>query len=278
MSIARKAMQSLLSITDIARNIVPLLDNATIFTLYQFGIIPSLSSLVLETKFWYERVYVLADRYGFDQLPYSLDVNWKQTYHLLLAQTEMKYPDFYNDEDNATVLVYVGSVFTPCNDELARAVIGNKPNILAYLLSRDDLPSDEVLELETNEWKQFETEEDGPILIIAARYGYTECVRLLLTRPELNPHVIGYGGQTPLQVACRSATMDKQDEYATIVHMLLSCERPIPAFVVLERLIRSVDCPRVAIALLSYSKLFPIEQYGWLMQYYERRDLRMNLY
>ena len=123
---------------------------------------------------------------------------------------------------------------------------------------------------------KFETEESGPVLITTARYGYSECVRLLLARPELNPHVVGCGGygDTPLQIACRNATRVKQDEYAAIVRMLLAHERAIPASVIPERLIQSVSCscPRVALALLSCTELFSIKGYDWLRQYYQRKD------
>ena len=247
-------MQSLLAFPDIARNIVSLLDNATMLSLYSLDLIPSLSSLASDPVFWYDRMCALARSELLDLLPYSQDVDWKQTYQLLLLQLEGDdYPDFYNEEDNATILGYLGSVYPPCSDELRRAVVGNKPNILSYLLDR--LSSDEVLQLE-------DPDQGELPLTTAAKNGYSECVRFLLARPELDPHIEDLDGNIPLEVACLFATRDGQEEYAAIVRMLLSSERPLPASVTLTRLPIIDDCAEVIRTLISHPMLYSIDAYN----------------
>lgn len=256
-------MDSILAITDIARNIAPYLDDATIQKLYVLGLIPSLSQLSSDQMFWYERTHVLANAHlhEFVPTPHSSDVCWKETYQLLLVQLERAdYPDFYNSEDNAMVAQLLGYVYPPCTDELRRTAVDGKPNILRYLLGRNDFNG---LEIEV-------LQEKEPFLVMVARNGHSECVQLLLTRPELDPNILNENFMTPLMAACLCSNESKLAGYTEIVRMLLSDERTTPELNHTPELIacvlRAGDIPEMVGLLLSHPKLWSDEAYNYALQ------------
>lgn len=189
-----------MDVPDIARVIALLLDNATLEKLYVLGLIPSLSSFIYCQRFQYERVCLLVCR----ALPFSSDIDWKQTHRLLDDRLSNKrYLKFYNAHDNVTVLELLSWMGYKPTGELEVACRYGKPKIVRYLLC---LSNDRAI--------------PALLLINSTQHGHEACVDVLLADPRVQPNS-SVGNRSPLMCACSAVEGNADGRYTRIAEKLL---------------------------------------------------------
>lgn len=197
----------MLSLPDVAHHITVYLTNEELKRLYLLGLISSLSQLANSEIWWYDRVCILSSL----SLPIGSGDSWKQTYQLLLC-ARLGRTDFYNAEDNATVMEIMWRLgCEPGVDDIRRAAGAGHLRSLRWLLDNGAAHPNCFY----------------PI-IEAAMGGQAEAVQMLLSEARANA-AESYGRTNALVAACRVTNPDRILSYIEIVRLLLLDGRIDPA-------------------------------------------------
>lgn len=235
---------------DIAWNIVPLLDNATLKKVYICGLLPCLPTLIKSDLFWRARIETLIRRrISFWNECENEDP--KIAYQILIREGKSNKKSPWNEEDcllATLILVYIGYQFD--NDSIYRACKYGSMNILHYLF----------LDKKTNtcvrRW------EDYPITI-ATVHGRVEAVRFFLDIHRANcspcvPEECVIGSLIThglLRIAAVVKHKERVSDYVEIMKLLLEAGS-LPTQQVLGKAIRHSSDPSTAKLLLSYPNTF----------------------
>lgn len=200
-------------VRDVAYRVTVLLDNQTLEKLHKLGLIPSLPDIALLQLWWHSRVEFLSGV----RVALEPEVDWRECYqsleHKLATGSDKLW--IVRDSIAACQLLHRLGHESVSENSLYRAVFYGSINLVRYMIEVRGLDADCPGGHES-------------LLSIACRTGQEECVRFLLTYPEVRVH----RDRTPiacqpLSYACRAENGNTDGNYSRIVSMLLADPRTI---------------------------------------------------
>jgi ankyrin repeat protein len=203
-----------MDVADVTRVMMSYLGDQAIGALMQAGV-SYLPSTFQDQTFWHSRVESLSER----RVKFDKSVDWNQTYQILKRELAKADPDFWNEEDNATVdRVLLSMRYEPNISALSVAARGGQTNILLFLLGEGSINPSEIA-----------GDEYLPPLTLAADNARPEAVRLLLTDDRVGPND-NRGDTNALSQACLTTMDGKLAEYIEVVRILLEDTRVDPTW------------------------------------------------
>lgn len=204
-----------MNLADVTRVMMSYLDNRTIGVLIRSGIVYE-SETFRDQYWWHERVETLSER----RIPFDAHVRWDRTYLILEQELARPEPRFWNIEDNALVselLMQMGYIAQSDTRAPVDAVTHGSVNILTFLLSR-------AVGLDPNYRHNKFT-----LLMLAAEGGQVEIIKLLLSRPNINPNSLTMSSNAIIE-ACLVSNPGRIADYNEIVRLLLEDGRCDPSW------------------------------------------------